>query len=131
MGSVAVVIQGGLIRVLVKKFTEKRLFIVGCVLLATGLALIPVSRDKTQLIWALCVMGVGASLNGPTLLSLISKTAKPSEIGAVLGNAQGLSALGRVIGPAWGGWLFAMAPGSPFWLTALLVCITVYLGSLI
>ena len=96
-----------------------------------ALFLIPSAHSPGTLVARLCLLAVGASLNGPTLLSLISKTAKPSEVGAVLGNAQGLSALGRVIGPAWGGWLFAMAPGAPFWLTALLVCITIYLGFLI
>jgi MFS transporter, DHA1 family, tetracycline resistance protein len=131
MGSVAIVVQGGLIRVLVKRFSEKKLFIAGGLLFAAGMALIPVSQDKGQLTLALCLMGLGASLNGPTLISLISKSARPAEIGAMLGSAQGLSALGRVIGPAWGGWLFAMAPALPFWLTASLVCITIYIGFLI
>jgi MFS transporter, DHA1 family, tetracycline resistance protein len=131
MGAVAIVVQGGLIRVLVKRFSEKKLFITGGLLFAAGMALIPLSQDKGHLIWALCLMGLGASLNGPTLISLISKAAKPGEIGAMLGSAQGLSAMGRVIGPAWGGWLFSLAPILPFWLTASLVCITIYVGFLL
>ena len=128
MGLTAVLVQGGLIHVLVKKFGEKKLFLVGNVLLAAGLALIPRSTDKFHLIQALLLMGLGGSLNGPTLTSLISKSARPSEIGLMMGNAQGISALGRVIGPAWGGWLFGMSYKAPFLLTALLVCVTIYIG---
>ena len=128
MGLVAVFIQGGLIHRLVKSFGEKKLFLVGNILLAAGLALIPSASGKIQLIEILLLMGIGASLSGPTLTSLISKCAKPSEVGVVLGNTQGVSAMGRVIGPAWGGWLFGISAKAPFLLTALLVCVTIYIG---
>ena len=128
MGAVAILIQGGAIRPLVKRFGEKILFLSGNVLLACGLALIPFAASELALAAALGIMGVGASLNGPTLLSLISKTAAPSEMGRTLGASQGLSALGRVIGPAWGGWLFAFSPPTPFLFTAGVVLITVWIG---
>ena len=128
MGLVAVFIQGGLIRILVKKFGEKKLFLTGNIVMAAGLALIPWAGNKIQLTEALCLLGVGGSLNGPTLVSLISKSAPPRDVGANLGNAQGLSALGRVIGPTWGGWLFGMSAKTPFLLTALLVSVTIYVG---
>lgn len=128
MGVVAIVIQGGAIRPLVKRFGEKKLFLTGNLFLALGLALLPFGNSEAALAGALCVMGVGASLNGPTLISLISKTASPSEMGRTLGSSQGLSALGRVIGPTWGGWLFAFSPKAPFLLTAALVCTTVFIG---
>ena len=128
MGVVAVLVQGGLIHRLVKKYGEKKLFFLGNILLVIGLVLVGFSHDKMQLMGALFVMGLGGSLNGPTLTSLISKTAPPSETGAVLGSAQGLSALGRVIGPAWGGWLFSLSPKAPFLLTALVLCVTIVVG---
>ncbi len=128
MGVVAIVIQGGAIRVLVKRFGEKKLFLVGNFLLTIGLLLLPFSLNEKALAGALAVMGVGASLNGPTLNSLISKTASPKEMGRTLGSAQSLSALGRVIGPTWGGWLFTFSPRVPFFLTAAVVFITVIVG---
>ncbi len=128
MGVVAVVIQGFAIRVFVKRFGERKLFLFGNFLLTLGLILLPFAWSEKTLAGALCVMGVGASLSGPTLTSLISKMATPGEIGLLLGNSQGLSALGRVIGPTWGGWLFSFSPSLPFLLTAAVVFITVLIG---
>lgn len=128
MGLVTVLVQGGLIRPLEKRFGEQRLFLTGSVLMVTGLVLIPFAGSQGILILYLSIMAVGVSLNGPTLNSLISKEADPARIGAALGSSQGLSALGRVIGPTWGGLLFVFSVKLPFILTALLVTITVFIG---
>ena len=128
MGLMAVVIQGFAMRVLVKRFSEKKLFLFGNFLLTLGLILLPFALNEKMLAAALCVLGIGASLNGPTLTSLISKMAPPNQVGLLLGNSQGLSALGRVIGPTWGGWLFAFSPKTPFLMTAAIVFITVFIG---
>ncbi len=128
MGLIAVLLQGGLIHPLQKAFGEKRLFITGCFLMAAGLALIPQARSEKFLMAALAVMAVGGSLNGPTLNSLISKKAPPGAVGRVLGGAQGLAALGRVIGPAWGGFLYPFSYKAPFVATALIVLLTVVAG---
>ena len=126
MGLIAVVIQGGLIRPLEKKFGEKRLFLAGNVIMIAGLALIPFASSEKMLTVFLSLMAIGGSLNGPTLNSLISKEADPAQIGATLGTSQGLSALGRVVGPAWGGALFSASFRSPFIATALISSLTVY-----
>lgn len=128
MGLVAVFIQGGLIRVLTKKYAEEKLFLIGSVLVAIGLALIPFARSEATLTSFLMVMAVGGSLNGPTLNSLISKTADPSKIGAAMGTSQGMAALGRVVGPTWGGVLYSVFFPLPFLLTALLVSSTIFIG---
>lgn len=128
MGSIAVVIQGGLIRRLEKKFGEKNLFIIGSALMAAGMALIPFAHDLKTLSIYLSVMAIGGSLNGPTLNSLISKQSPSSTVGAMMGTAQGMSALGRVIGPTWGGLLFGAGFRLPFLLTALIVVATTWVG---
>ncbi len=128
MGLIAVVIQGGLIRPLEKRFGERRLFIVGCALMAAGFAMIPLARSQGTLMATLAVMGIGGSLNGPTLNSLISKKAVPGRVGAAMGSAQGISALGRVIGPTWGGFLFAFSTVAPFWVTSAVICFTIFIG---
>ena len=128
MGLIAVFIQGGLIRMLEKTFGERKLFVAGSLLMALGLALIPLARNIQTLSLYLAVLAVGGSLNGPTLNSLISKHSQPSGIGALMGTAQGLSALGRVIGPTWGGILFGIGFRLPFMITALVVFTTVWVG---
>ncbi len=128
MGLVAVFIQGGLIRPLEKRFGEKNLFLLGSVLMVAGLALIPFAASETVLTATLLLMTVGASLNGPTLTSLISKQSDPSRIGSAMGASQGFSALGRVIGPTWGGALFGMSYRFPFLFTAAVISLTVWVG---
>ncbi len=128
MGLLAVIVQGGMIRMLVKRFGEKKLFLAGNFIMIAGIALIPFAKSVNALTFYLCLMGLGASLNGPTLTSLISKEADPSKMGSVLGSSQGLSALGRVIGPTWGGFLFSLAVPAPFLATAAVVSLTVWAG---
>jgi MFS family permease len=128
LGFLAVLVQGGLIRPLVHVFGEKSLLVAGNVLMVLGLLSIAQSASTAAVAVALGTLAVGSSLNGPTLTSLISKEAGSSQTGLALGNAQAISALGRVLGPAWGGWLFGWKTQAPFLLTAALVSITIAIG---
>jgi predicted MFS family arabinose efflux permease len=47
--------------------------------------------------------------NNPALTSAVSRLSDPTEQGGMLGLAQSLAALGRIVGPAWGGFLFDRA----------------------
>ncbi len=128
MGLIAVVIQGGLIRVLVKRFPEQKIFFAGNILMVVGLLLIPFAKNPTELTAFLAVMAVGASLNGPTLTSLVSKCADPSRVGVMMGTSQGLAALGRVAGPAWGGLLIGYSTHLPFMATAAVAALSIFAG---
>jgi len=129
MGIIAAIIQGGLIKTLTKKFGEKNLFIAGNSILMLGFILLPFAKSEHQLILILSLMSIGGSLNLPTLNSLISKAAKTDQVGAVMGTSQGISSLGRVIGPTWGGFLFHFSHHLPFLLTACVLSVTIYVGS--
>ena len=128
MGLIAVFIQGGLIRVLTKKYSEEKLFLVGSILFVLGLVLIPFASSEKILTLFIIIMSIGGSLNGPTLNSLISKKGDPARVGAMMGTSQGMASLGRVIGPTWGGFLYEIGFRLPFLLTALLVSFTVVVG---
>ncbi|MBI3252117.1 MAG: MFS transporter [Candidatus Omnitrophica bacterium] len=128
MGLLTALVQGGLIRILVKKYSEERLFLVGSILMVLGLGLIPFAPSEKILTLYLSVMAIGVSLNGPTLTSLISKKADPLKVGAMMGSSQGLAALGRVIGPAWGGFLYGISFKLPFILTAAVVSTSILIG---
>ena len=128
IGIIAVVIQGFLIKPLTNRFPEERIFMVGNGLMVIGLAVIPLAGSMTQLAVALSVMAIGKSLNTPTMTSLISQQANESDVGAVMGTAQGLSGLGRMIGPSWGGAMFALAYAIPFVATAAIVSGTIWIG---
>lgn len=128
IGIIAVIVQGFLIKPLTNLFAEEKLFMVGNILMVIGLGLIPLAHNKLTLALFLGLMALGKSLNTPTITSLISKEAGTDNVGAIMGASQGLSGLGRMIGPTWGGALFAVYFGLPFGATALIVATTIWIG---
>jgi DHA1 family tetracycline resistance protein-like MFS transporter len=119
MGLVAVVVQGRLVGVLARRVPERALVVAGTAALALGLAWIPFAGGLATLLVALGLVIGGQGLAGPSLSSLISKTAGARSHGQVLGVSQSLSAGGRVLGPAGGGFLFdRMGVGAPYLMAA-------------
>lgn len=128
LGLIAIVVQGGLIKSLVKKLGEQRLFLTGSVLMVAGFAWLPLADSMKFLILFLALLSLGGSLMGPTLNSLISKEADPGKLGWAMGASQGVAALGRVVGPTWGGFLYGLSPGIPFLATASCLSLTLWVG---
>lgn len=104
VGVLAVIVQGGLIGRLVKRFGELRLVIVGAFLFAGSLFAVPFVGPQTGGLLALLVGGglfsIGNSLSAPSLTSLASKSVGPGEQGSVLGVTQSVASLARAVGPA-------------------------------
>lgn len=128
IGLIAVIVQGGLIKPLTRWFSEEKLFLTGNILMTIGLGAIAFAGTISMLTFFLGVMALGHSLNLPTMSSLVSQEADPKSVGAMMGTTQGLSGLGRAIGPTWGGYLFSVSFGLPFIATALVMMATVYVG---
>jgi multidrug resistance protein len=104
VGIIAVIIQGGLIGWLVKRFGELPLVIVGALFFAGSLFAVPFVGPKTGGLLALLIGGgifsLGNSLATPSLNSLASKSVGPAEQGTVLGVTQSVASLARAVGPA-------------------------------
>ncbi len=71
-----------------------------------GIGLIPFVWSIPTLLGALGVLAVGMGFNNPSLTSMVSKLADPDDQGGILGLASSIASLGRVVGPAWGGYLY-------------------------
>jgi DHA1 family tetracycline resistance protein-like MFS transporter len=128
VGILGIVIQGGLIGPLVKRFGEARLVPLGLGALAIGLGAVPFTSVAPgvdpgwRLVLDFTVLAVGQGLATPTLQGLISRSAGAHEQGTVLGSAQSMSALARALGPAFGGMLFTrVGEGAPFLTSAALL----------
>jgi DHA1 family tetracycline resistance protein-like MFS transporter len=91
--------QGVLIGKLSKKFGEKKLMLAGQGLLAIGVACLPFGGSIYILLLATGVVALGFGMSNPSVSSLISKVAPEKEKGFVLGGAQGMGSLGRILGP--------------------------------
>lgn len=125
IGMIAVIVQGGLIRPLTKRFREESLFLVGNILMVIGLAAIAWSATILHLTLALGLLALGKSLNSPMITSLISKQSRADQVGEIMGTAQGFSGLGRMLGPTWGGLFYGWIPESAFVATSLVLLSTI------
>jgi multidrug resistance protein len=130
IGIIGVIFQGYLIGKLTKIFGEKRLLLSGIILLASGLAFIPLSISNVFLIWLFIIlMSIGLAFINPTILSLISKLTSPEKQGEVLGVNQSMGSLGRVLGPVWGGFAFnVLGYQFPFWTASIFTILSLYLA---
>lgn len=122
MGLISVIVQGGAMGRLTRRFGERNLAITAAVLLIAGYALLAASVTTAPMLAACAVLAVGSALFNPAMSSLVSQEAEPHERGAVLGVYQGATALSRVAGPAFSGLAFArLGEAAPFLLAAALV----------
>ena len=121
MGVVSAVVQGGLVGRLAARVGEKRVAAAGGLLLAIGLALVPVASAKLALWAALGALAAGSALATPSVYAVVSRTASASQQGAALGITQTASTLGRIVGPTIAGFLIGTSGlRAPFWAGALL-----------
>ena len=106
IGVVLALVQGVLVGKVVKVIPERRLIPLAILAIALGIGLIPFVWNVPTLLGALGVLAVGMGFNNPALTSMVSQLADPDDQGGILGLASSLSSLGRVVGPAWGGYLY-------------------------
>ena len=104
VGLIAVIIQGGLIGRLVKRFGEIPLVIFGALCFAISLFAVPFVGPAAGGLGALLIGGgvfsMGNSLATPALTSLASKSVGPAQQGVVLGVTQSTASLARAVGPS-------------------------------
>jgi multidrug resistance protein len=105
VGLVSVIVQGGLIGRLVKRFGEVALTRAGMVLTTISLALLPLSNNLTILLLVSAGLAIGSGIASPPLSGLASQMIERSWQGRALGVMQSAGSTGRLIGPALGGWL--------------------------
>ena len=123
IGFILVMVQGGAIRPLVKRFGEAPLVPVGVGLMALGFALFPLCKSLTALLLGPMIpIAVGSGLNTPALRALISKSTAATAQGTTLGLSASFDSLARAVGPASAGWLYGTyGQASPYWCAAVLM----------
>ncbi len=135
VGIVAVIVQGGLIHRLSRRFGEVKLIRVGAFLLALGFALMGISPSFPGaglfvLFAAAGTIAAGSGLQNPSASSYISRQAGPADQGVTLGVLQSLGALARVGGPLVGGLSYQMMGiRAPYYLGAVGFLVAVVLSA--
>jgi MFS transporter, DHA1 family, tetracycline resistance protein len=141
VGLIAVIIQGGLIGRLVKRFGEVPLVIFGALCFAISLFAVPFVGPAAGGLGALLIGGgvfsMGNSLATPALTSLASKSAGPAQQGVVLGVTQSTASLARAVGPTLAALLISSsiahlgADGVPHYMSDQSLFVTFWTGSAI
>jgi MFS family permease len=105
LGTLGVILQGGLIGRLVKTFGESMLVRAGFFFGMAGLAALAFTHSIPLLLIVSAVSSSGTGVVRPALTSLITQKAARSEQGVVLGLTQSLNSISAIIAPAIGGLL--------------------------
>lgn len=128
-GAISVLARAGLLGPAVDRLGEARLSRVGSVLLALGLALIPLTHGWVSLAAAVALVPLGTAFTFPCVTALLSRVIGNHERGLYMGVQQTFGGAARVLGPLSAGLAWDhLGTGVPFWTGATLVLGTVVLG---
>ena len=104
-GLLGVILQGGLIGRLVKRFGETPLVTSGFLSLTAGYAVLSATFGIPLLLVAGTLSSFGNGVLRPALTSLITQQVRSNEQGVVLGLNQSLFSVAQILGPALAGFL--------------------------
>jgi DHA1 family tetracycline resistance protein-like MFS transporter len=112
VGVASIVVQAGLLAVLIRRFGEVRLSLLG---LASGAITYMLYGLATHgwMMYVFILCNLLAFAAGPALQGIISKTAGPGEQGELMGSLQSVGSLGVILMPLLGSFLLGAASHLP------------------
>ncbi len=116
-GFLGILLQGGLIGRLVKRFGEPALVRAGFLAATAGYVLLAMTLGVPMLLAAATVAAFGNGVLRPALTSLITQQVSRREQGTVLGLTQSLLSIAQIVAPALAGFLIHRG-----WLSAWASC---------
>jgi len=123
-GFLGILIQGGLLARMVKRFGEERIIFYSFMSSIVGYALLAVAHSIPLLILAATFSSFGSGGLRPALTALVSRQSGPREQGRMMGLIQGINSMSSIIGPIFSGLLIDRG-----WLTiwaGLMACFSVW-----
>jgi DHA1 family tetracycline resistance protein-like MFS transporter len=115
VGIVLVLVQGGLIGRITKRYGSARALFAGTIGIGIGLALLALAMGPVLAIAASCCLAFGMGLASPSTSTMISQEANASEQGGILGVNQSIGSFARIAGPAVAGQAFERGgPSAPY-----------------
>ncbi|MGH8134256.1 MAG: MFS transporter [Steroidobacteraceae bacterium] len=118
----ALVMQGGVVRVLAPRLGEVRLATCGVLAYVAGLVTVAAGSTPAVTVPGLILCGVGLGAYNPSAYALASRQSQRHDRGGVMGTYVASASLARVIGPLTSGPIYALlGPAAPFLVGA---CVT-------
>jgi multidrug resistance protein len=125
VGVIVILMQGGLVRQLVKRWGERNILIFGLVMLGLGLIMLIWGKNLALVLLAVGILSIGDGAVTPTSSAMLSLITPANEQGEILGFAQGIGGLGRTVGPIIAGVLFTFNPSAPFLASGLFAILAI------
>lgn len=130
IGCIVLAMQGLLVGPLTRRFGERRLLVAGIIGLSGGTLMAPWIFTTPVMAVSILLTAASFGMINPALASLVSRSASDEHQGLTLGVNQSLAALGRVLGPVWGGWLFGHIDITvPYVIGGIILLATLLLGA--
>ncbi len=115
VGLLSVIVQGGLIGQLTKRFSESKLIAWAAVIQGVSLLAWAFTPSVPVLLVVMIPIAFSTGVLNTVINSAITRAVPPHEIGGALGIAGAFESLSRVVSPSVGGWLLGgvgtWAPG--------------------
>ncbi|NTW52356.1 MAG: MFS transporter [Chlorobiaceae bacterium] len=126
VGFISVIVQGGLLPKLGKRLGEHKLMLIGHITSFIGVFFIPFIPEDTLFTLGLGILfffAIGTSLVNPLIISMISLYSYKQKQGSIMGFAQSINALARILGPFSGSILYGIDHRFPYILAGALTVI--------
>jgi DHA1 family tetracycline resistance protein-like MFS transporter len=136
IGVLLVSIQGGLIRIIIPKYGQKRSIVAGMIFYAVGLILISFASSGWMMYLFMIPYCLGG-ISGPALQGIITEKVAANEQGELQGALTSLVSVTTIIGPLLMTSIFhhftkkdgsVYFPGAPYLLGAILMLISVFIA---
>lgn len=133
VGVMVSIVQGGLIRLIIPKFGQKKSIMIGLTLYVIGFTLFAFASTGWMM-FAFIIPYALAGITGPAIQGIISTKVKADEQGELQGIMTSFMSLASIIGPLLMSYLFAhftsgstalYFPGAPFIMAATLTCLSI------
>lgn len=132
VGIVMVLTQGYFIRQWIPRFGEKKTLLFGLLAMTLGFWMIGLSFHVFTLGLAMTLLAVGNGCMRPPVIGLASVITDQEQQGYVLGVMNSMGAIGRIVGPVTGGWLYQeFSRKTPFFTSGVLTLVSVFLFALV
>ena len=129
IGVLGILMQGGLVGRLARRYGESRLLVFGTIMTLVGLITLAAAHATAGAVVGCCLVALGQGMTSPSIASLVSREATEGSIGGTLGVNQSIGALARLLGPALAGAAFEwQGPGAAFVVGALIMLVSVPLA---
>jgi DHA1 family tetracycline resistance protein-like MFS transporter len=114
VGFVVILVQGGLVGRITRRFGVRPVATAGSLLMGAALAVLPFSASLAAMLGLLGLAAAGQALTSPTLSTLVSQGGTIEEHGTLLGVSQSLAAAARAVSPLLAGALYDRHPAAPY-----------------